>query len=387
MNAIVKTPGLRAALAAGLSLRHKGDVDPVEMILKKFGDHTDETMNLLKATQKEIQEIGDEVVTLGRKLNNGGSHGEKTWGEQVITSKGLGGLGDERKSVSIEIKAVTSAPSSVGALGQPYKDQNIATIARRKLVVRDLLSTISISQSSVDYVRQTERATGANTVAEGELKPESNIAYTLENIPAQVIAHWIKAPRQALEDLPQLRGLIDNDLLFGLREKEDQQLLNGDGTSPNLKGIIPSATVFAPETGVVAGTPNMIDTLGLAILQNALAEYPADGIVVHPADWMHMRLIKDADGKYILGDPGSNPDPILFGLPVVETKGITRGNFLVGGFQAGAQLYDRWIPRVEVSSEDRDNFVRNMITVLAEERIALAIKQPTAFTYGKYSGE
>lgn len=384
MNAIVKTPGIRAAIAAGIHLRHKDAGDPVDLILKKFGDHTDETLKQLKDTRDELEQLGNQVIDLGRAVNGRGANGEKSWGEQVIEMKGLGDLKAERKSMSLTIKTVTTAPTSGGALGRPYLDPNIVAMPRQKLVVRDLLNVINISEGSVDVVRQTQRATNANTVAEGAEKPESNLAWVLDNVPAQVIAHWVRASRQALEDLPQLKGLIDGELLFGLREKEDQQLLNGDGTAPNLDGIIPQATAFAPETGVVVGTPNMIDTLGLAILQNALAEFPADGIVIHPADWMHMRLLKDADGKYILGDPGSNPLPILFGLPVVETKGVTRGNFLVGNFFTGATLYDRWAPRIEVSSEDRDNFIKNMITVLAEERIALAVRQPKAFTYGAY---
>lgn len=388
MNAITKTPGIRAALAAGIHLRHKGDADPVDLILKKFGDHSDETLKQLKDTRDELETLGEQVIDLSRAVNGRGPNGEKSWGEQVIEMKGLGDLTAERKSMSLTIKTVTTAPTSGGALGRPYQDPNIVSLPRQKLVVRDLLNVIPISQGSVDVVRQTQRAVNANTVAEGAEKPESNIAWVLDNVPAQVIAHWVDASRQALEDLPQLKGLIDGELLFGLREKEDQQLLNGNGTSPNLEGIIPQATAFAPEAGVVVGTPNMIDTLGLAILQNALAEFPADGIAVHPADWMHMRLLKDADGKYILGDPGSNPMPILFGLPVVETKGVTRGDFLVGNFFTGATLYDRWSPRIEVSSENKDNFTRNMITVLAEERIALAVRQPKAFTYGSYtSGE
>lgn len=314
------TPGLRAAMAAGRYFEKK-DADPIKAIMEKIAEHTKAVADRLGKSDAEIGELGETVTDLSKRLG-AKSAPEQSWGQQVIDTKGLGRLAGERGAMTIEIKEVTTAPASGGALGRPHQDRNIATIARPRLVVRDLLPVIPISEGSVDYVRQTERATNADTVAEGAIKPESNIAYTLENMPAQVIAHWIRASRQALEDLPQLRGLVDNDLLFGLREKEDDQLLNGNGNSPNINGIIPQATAFSPEAGIVTGTPNMIDTLGLAILQNALAEYPADGIVVHPADWMHMRMLKDGEGHYILGDPGSNPDPILFGLPVVATKGV-----------------------------------------------------------------
>lgn len=116
----------------------------------------------------------------------------------------------------------------------------------------------------------------------------------------------------------------------------------------------------------------MLDTIALAILQNALADEPADGIIVHPPDWMRMRLLKDVDVKYILGDPATAVQPVLFGLPVVAIKMMAQDKFLVGNFQRAATIYDRWTPRVEVSTEYADFFTRNLVAILAEEPIALA---------------
>jgi HK97 family phage major capsid protein len=99
---------------------------------------------------------------------------------------------------------------------------------------------------------------------------------------------------------------------------------------------------------------------------------------------MRMRLLKDGDGKYILGDPAANVPSVLFGLPVVPTQAMTIDKFLVGNFQRAATLYDRWTPRVEVSTEHADFFTRNLVAILAEERIALANKNPAALTYGDF---
>ena len=128
----------------------------------------------------------------------------------------------------------------------------------------------------------------------------------------------------------------------------------------------------------------MLDTVGTAILQAALAEFPADGIILHPADWMRIRLLKDADGRYILGDPQATVAPNLFGVPVVATQAMAVDSFLVGNFMAAATLYDRWAARVEVSTEHADFFTRNLVAILAEERLGLAIKQRSALVYGDF---
>ena len=125
----------------------------------------------------------------------------------------------------------------------------------------------------------------------------------------KVIAHWLPASRQILEDAPQLAAhLIDVELRYGLALKEEEQLLNGNGLGTNLDGFTPNATAFVDPMGLPS--PTMIDTIGSAVLQAALAEFPADGIVIHPADWMRMRLLKDTDGKYLLGDPQADVEPL-----------------------------------------------------------------------------
>ena len=191
----------------------------------------------------------------------------------------------------------------------------------------------------------------------------------------------MKASRQILEDEPQLSDLIDSEMRYGLAIKEELQLLSGDGTGANLLGMIPQATAYSDPLGISGGT--FIDTVGTAILQAALADFPANGIIMHPADWWRMRLIKDNDGKYILGDPQAVVQPSLFGLPVVVTKAMPVDKFMVGDFKAAATLYDRWQPRVEAGYVN-DDFTRNLVTILAEERIAFAVKQPTALTYGDF---
>ena len=130
----------------------------------------------------------------------------------------------------------------------------------------------------------------------------------------------------------------------------------------------------------------MIDILGRALLQNALAEFPATGIIMHPSDWIRITLIKDGEGNYILGAPGSAIPQRLWGVPVVTTQAVTVDKFLVGDFNRASTLYDRWTARIELGTVD-DDFTKNLVTILAEERLAHAVKQPKALTYGDFGNE
>jgi len=339
------------------------------------------------ATQRELKARVDELEQKScRPLGYDGGFETKSWGEQFVSSDGLKAFADETSRPArfrMEVKNITTAATSGGPVaGQAYRD-GINAMPQRRLRVRDLLPTIGISTGAVEYPAQTTRTNNANTVPEATLKPESAYGWTMRTVTPKVIAHWVPASRQILEDAPQLQGMIDTELLYGLGLKEEAQLLGGDGAGENLTGLITAATAYSAPIDP-AGTETMLDTIALAILQNALAEEPADGIVIHPSDWMRMRLLKDTDGKYILGDPAAVAPSVLFGLPVVQTQAMTVDKFLVGNFQRAATLYDRWTPRVEVSTEHADFFTRNLVAILAEQRLALAVKNPAALTYGDF---
>jgi len=196
----------------------------------------------------------------------------------------------------------------------------------------------------------------------------------------RTIAHYMKASRQILDDVPMLASMIDGRLRFGLQYVEEQELLFGDGTGQHLFGIVPQATAYA--AAFTPSLPTAIDTLRLAALQATLALYPATGYVLHPTDWAKIELTKDTQGRYIVGDPQAQLMKRLWTLPVVDTQTMQAGKFLTGAFKMGAQIFDRMSIEVLVSTENEDDFVRNMITVRAEERLAIAVYRPTAFIYG-----
>ena len=316
----------------------------------------------------------------------------KAAGQQFVDSeqfKAFAGQVSPRGRVDMTFNAAittltTDADGSAGDLASPYRVPGVNMIPNRELHLRDLITPGRTDSGVVEYVQETGFTNNAATVAEGAKKPESSIKFDLKNTNAKVIAHYVKASRQILSDAPQLASLIEGRLLYGLKYVEDAQILKGDGTGQNLLGIVPQATAYA-NSGVTVTSEQQLDKVRLAMLQVQLAEYAASGVVLNPIDWAVIETLKDTTGRYIVGNPQGTADKRLWGLPVVTSKAMDADKFLVGAFKLGAQLFDRWLARVEVATENEDDFVKNMVTILAEERLALAVYRPQSFVFGDFA--
>lgn len=350
----------------------------------------DELLNKQGELQANLQQV-EQIVA---KLEGNGAGGDvqhMTLGQQFVASedvKAFLGKTTPRGRVDMTVNAAitsvtTDTDGAAGDLVTTTRLPGILALPQRRLTVRDLLSQGRMDGNALEYVKETGFTNNAGMVAEGEKKPESSMKFDLVSTTAKVIAHYVKASRQILSDASQLASLIDQRLRYGLAFKEEEQLLNGDGTGQNLLGIIPQATAFAAPFDP-AGAETNIDNIRLALLQAELAEYPATGVVMHPTEWARIELLKDTTGRYIIGNPQGTIGATLWSRPVVTTQAIGADKFLAGAFKLGAQIFDRWQARVEVATENEDDFVKNMVTVLAEERLALAVYRPEAFIYGAF---
>lgn len=219
-------------------------------------------------------------------------------------------------------------------------------------------------------------------VLSDRLRPDALPRLRAALLPLQPVSHL--ATRQILDDVPMLQSYIDGRLTYGLALVEENQLLNGGGTGTDLHGVYTQATAFAPPITIPAPVTR-IDVLRLAMLQTALSELMSTGVVLHPSDWAAIELLKDTTGQFIIGNPQGNLSPTLWGQPVVATQSMATGKFLTGAFQLGAQIFDRMDAMVEISTEDDQNFRKNLVTVLAEERLALAVYRPEAFVKGDFA--
>ncbi|MGB3844301.1 MAG: phage major capsid protein [Sphingopyxis sp.] len=317
----------------------------------------------------------------------------KTAGYQVIESDDVKSLMANQRGgqrVTVETKAIissltTDADGSAGDLVVPQR-VGMAPNAIRRLTIRDLLMPGRTSSGSIQYPKESGFTNNAATHTEtgGTAKPQSEIKFDLVTQAVTTIAHWVLATRQILDDAPMLQSYIDGRLRYGLALEEEDQLLNGGGTGTDLNGVYTQASALGANPAVVS-MPTKIDVIRFAMLQAALAEFPATGIVMHPTDWAGIETLKDTAGAYIIGDPSSNIEKRLWGLPVVDTAAITLDKFLVGSFGMAAQIFDREDATVAISTEDDQNFRKNLVTILAEERLALAVYRPEAFVKGDFS--
>ncbi|XUU60649.1 phage major capsid protein [Erythrobacter sp. HA6-11] len=300
--------------------------------------------------------------------------------------KSFAGQTRPRGRVIVDVKDISSlttdAAGSVGALVDPDRSPAPVMQPDRRMTIRSLLASGQTSSNMIEYEREKGFVNSAAPVAEGADKPQSELQFEDVTAPVRTIAHWMRANVQILADAPALRSMIDGRLRYGLAFAEELQLLNGSGTGENLEGLVTAATAFAAPSGLTAA--QQIDTVRLAMLQVALAEYPANGVVMNPIDWAVIDTLKDADGNYLIGNPQGTTAPTLWGLPVIATQAMTEDKFLVGAFNLAAQIFDRQDATVEASTEDGNNFTKNKVTIRAEERLALAIYRPEAIIYGDF---
>lgn len=370
----------------GIAEEITGKAAAGEQVSASAKQTADEALMKLNAMQANMTE-------LEQKMSRRGEDAKpefKSIGQQFVESsqrEALKKSGDRGKA-SFEVKAAissltTDVAGAAGDLVQATRLPGVLGMPQRTLTVRDLISQGQMDGNTLEYIKQTGFTNAAAAVAEGALKPQSDMKFDAVVTSAKVLAHTMKASRQILDDAAQLRSFIDAQLMYGLKFKEESQLLNGDGTGQNLLGIIPQASAYVAP--VVVANATKIDKLRLAMLQAILAEFPATGHVLNPIDWTEIELTKDTTGQYLLANPQGLTQPSMWGLPVVQTQAIATGKFLTGAFKMGAQVFDRWQSRIEVATENEDDFVKNMVTILCEERLALAVYRPEAFVYGGFT--
>lgn len=308
-------------------------------------------------------------------------------GQQVISAEALKTFAASvaaSQRISIPVKAALLTANVPGNIVAPDRLPGIDTAPKQCLFIRDLIAPGTTASNTIYWVQQTGFTNNAAAVAENTTKPYSNIEFAEKITPVRTIAHLFKASKQILDDFSQLQSQVDAEMRFGLKYVEEQEILFGDGTGAHLEGIIPQASAFAAAFQV--DNQNGIDDLRLAMLQAQLARFPASGHVLHFIDWAKIELTKDTLGRYILANPAALTGPTLWGLPVVATEATAfQGKFLTGAFSAGAQIFDREETNVVISTENADDFEKNMITIRCEERLALAVKRPEAFVYGSFT--
>ena len=249
----------------------------------------------------------------------------------------------------------------------------------RQLKILDLITVGDTDSDTVEYVRQdaftnTAAETAEATSATTGTKPEATIAFTKVTEAVKNIAHWVPATRRSLRDAGQLRTIVEGLLRYGLNLRMENQVVSGDGTGENIRGIVNTSGVLTQ----AKGTDSVADAIHKAITQVRLGYVDPNGIGLHPNDWEVVRLSKDGQGQYLLGPPGMAGAEQLWGLPVAVTAAVPDDTGLVGDWRY-ATLWLREAAQILASDSHDDFFVKNLVVILAEIPAAFGVQLPAAF--------
>ena len=331
--------------------------------------------------RKTIAELFTESDEFKSLLRSGSATMAAPW---TIEAPDLGRMGTK------DVFTASAPVQSTLGFGRTQFDPMVPREYRRSRV-RDLFPVVQTSANLIDYFRvlgftanRLDTSSSAAAVPERSgnafaLKPQSGLRFESDQAPVRTIAHYEVAHRNVLQDEPALQGTINNELLYGLRLEEDRQILDGDGTGENLLGILNVANIQTPAQSAVAGD-TALDAMRRAATLAILAYYEPTGYVVNPLDWEGVELSKDNQERYILAtNVAIGAEARVWRQPVVETPAMPQKTVLTGAWGLGAQLYDRMIANIRIAEQHADFFIRNAVAILAEERLALAVKRPESF--------
>jgi HK97 family phage major capsid protein len=377
------------AVEVALSEKHnelKGLIEKSNAEVAEFGKVATDTKQGIDVISAKCTELGDRMHEIEQKGLGSQEHAEsETFGEQFSKSDGWAAMQEGRQgSAKMSVKtAIVNATGQNQPLAPSDRRPGMIAEPNRILSIRDILPVGRTSSNLIEYAKENVFTNNAgpqyaSPAFENVTKPESGITFTLASSAVVTIAHWIPASKQVLEDSPMLQSYIDGRLMYGLKLEEEDELLNGAGTSGKLNGLLNQATTQT----LPSPAPTAVDQIRYAIAEASVSNYTPTAIVMNPNDWRDLELAKDTQGRYLFANPQSMANPMMWGLPVVVTNSIAENTFLLGAFGMGAQIWDRMDASIEVSRENSDNFVKNMCTILAEERLALTVYRPAAFLKG-----
>lgn len=365
----------------------------IETLEKSVTEHHEKTREQLTEIRTRLLEIEQK----GAFKPGAGGGGASELADLIAGSEGIKlFLAGNTPTVSIQVPMRLLTKNTI--INQTGQNQTLVAADRRpdiafappqRLTIRGLFSAMPTNSNLIEVASESTFTNSAGVQGgdasptgsgEGSLKNESSMTFTLANIAVVTIAHFIAASRQILSDAPRLQGHIETRLLHGLALEEELEFLTGTGAAGEVNGINNQATAY--NQGATADT--RIDTLAKAASQLALSNFEPSGFILHPTDWLNVKLLKDTQGRYLLGNPQDMGMPQLWGLAVIPTASQTLGRFTVLDPQRAGYIMDRESATVRVSENVADAFLRNLVHLLAEERTVLVIEQPTAIVTGTF---
>lgn len=311
--------------------------------------------------------------------------GAKSLGEHFVKSAGAA-FKNARSNNHVafeapEFKAATDV-TTVGTRTYTDNDPQALGLDRRTPTITDLTSTGTLSGNTLAYTILEGREGDLAAVGEGQEKPK--VHYT----PVQVreglskIAGLTDVSDEMIEDEDYVVSLINSELVADLLLEEEDQLINGNGVYPNVRGILNRNGIQTEDS---ANADDDADAIFRAKQKvHTVTNRRATGLMINPVDYTRERLRKDGNGQYLAGGAFVGAygtayvdEPGLWGLPTVQSNAVPVGKAIVADFKAITVLRKGGV-RVDRSAENKNNFETNTVTLRAEERIGLKVPKPAA---------
>lgn len=294
----------------------------------------------------------------------------------------------DSNAARFEVKAgdMTMANSYTGVVAAEQVISDIKFDPSRRVHIRQLIPNGSTDAQTIRYPKESAYDNGAATAAQGATLGQSDFDLTASSVNMEKLGTFMRITDEMLNDTPQLLSYLSARVPEKILSLEDAQILNGDGTSPNLDGLFTDGSAFAAG-GFAAGieAANEYDVLVVALNQLALSNYSADTILVNPTDLHKIALLKSTANEYLRQQIYSGLQPSIMGVPVTASTAVSAGSFLVGNLAVATQLWIRENLAIEFSREDSTNFRDGFVTVKASERVALTNYLPNAIVQGSFA--
>ncbi|ALJ20384.1 phage major capsid protein [Microbacterium sp. No. 7] len=357
--------------------------------LKKQIEHAEKSTATMAAVAGVVESEPEGPAADGAQAKSLGEHFAKNAGEELVAKKGVKGASVSAPEYQVKAASDTHVIGGVFSPVLTEVDRTIVQGVRPPLTIASLLGSGSISGNAISYFVEGALEGAFTTVAEAGAKPQLHVVDpTMVTDALKKIAGWIKISDEMIEDLDFVVSEINNRLLYELAKFEEAQLLNGNGSGSNIRGILQRSGIQTEARGTLVSGDTVADTIFRAITKVTTgAGLDADGLVIHPSDYQSLRLAKDDNGQYYgggffsgaYGNGGLSEQPNVWGLRTVITPAIAAGTVLVGAFQQSATVYRKGGVRVESTNSHASDFTSNLVTIRAEERLALAVRRPAGF--------
>jgi len=268
--------------------------------------------------------------------------------------------------------------TATGPFTSIEKQPTAVTLGQQQLTVADLFSTATTTSTTIRYIREDSFTNAAAWIAEEGQKPEMTWDFSEVDVTVKKVAVYTRMTSEMYEDYGQVRAVVDDRIPFAVRQREEFSLLNGAGGN-DLSGLLGTSGVLTQ----AKGTYSNVDAIYLGITKvRTQGFYEPDAVVIDPANWNAIRLLKTTTGEYVYGDPWTPGPETIFGKRVIITvnMGLAAANTaVVGAWRMGGTIFYRQGIRVEATNSDASDFQYNRIAMRAEQREALAVWRPPAF--------